>query len=165
MQCTLSEPRWAPEDVRIVRRTRVGQPTRSLALAHANQNSIREGILTTTYLVIGEHLGESGEPFAARAGEAITVTGGADLWQDRPEWIWVWCRDTHGRAGFVPQSYLAGEGQARILTTDYTARELPLRPGQRVDATLIESGWAWSEAADGQTGWAPLAVLQVINEQ
>lgn len=120
--------------------------------------------MTAAYIAIGEHLGEPGESFAASAGEAVTIAGGADLWQDRPDWVWVWCRDQHGRVGFVPQSYLVGEGQTRILSADYTARELPLRPGQRVRASLIESGWAWSEADNGQTGWAPLAVLQAIDE-
>lgn len=120
--------------------------------------------MAIAYVAIGEHAGETGEPFAAQAGEPVRITGGADLWQGRADWVWVWCCDLRGRAGFVPQNYLAGVGPTRSITADYTARELPLRQGQRVQATLIESGWAWSQTEDGRTGWAPLDILQAIDE-
>jgi hypothetical protein len=45
------------------------------------------------------------------------------------------------------------------LLRDYTAAELALEPGDIVAGELVEGGWLWATAADGQVGWVPLGCL------
>ncbi len=62
---------------------------------------------------------------------------------------------------YTPLAYLDGEGSQRSLRVDYSARELSVREGQRVQALTTESGWAWCRADDGQKGWVPLSSLEM----
>ena len=73
----------------------------------------------------------------------------------------MWCRDAGGQAGWVPQAWLAQDGDAWRLRRDYDAIELTVSPGDRVNVELAESGFLWVSLADGRQGWIPESHVQV----
>ncbi len=117
--------------------------------------------MSPSYRVSHEYVVEFPYPLAALAGEVVTLTDQISQWEGHTEWVWIWRRDARGKEGYTPLAYLDGEGSQRSLRVDYSARELSVREGQRVQALTTESGWAWCRADDGQEGWVPLSSLEM----
>ena len=77
------------------------------------------------------------------------------------EWPgWLWCTSSAGENAWVPEAWVAVEADACVMMRDYVARELSLKPGDEVRATLRESGWVWATTPSGKTGWVPLNCLE-----
>jgi hypothetical protein len=94
------------------------------------------------------------DPIRGAAGDRLAL-GRRD--EEYPGWVWATAVD--GRAGWVPESWLRVERDVSVLLRDYTAAELALEPGDIVAGELVEGGWLWATAADGQVGWVPLGCL------
>jgi len=99
------------------------------------------------------------DPIRGAAGDRLALGRRDD---EYPGWVWATAAD--GRAGWVPEGWLRVEGESGVLRRDYTAAELALAPGDRVTGELVEGGWLWATAADGQVGWAPLDCLASCGE-
>jgi hypothetical protein len=100
---------------------------------------------------------------AAQAGERVEATARQADWRENPGWIWRWCRDSHGREGWVPEALLmvVNEGEA-TLSEDYDASELTVAAGTRVTVEREMAGWALCHTTDQTTparGWVPLECL------
>jgi hypothetical protein len=98
------------------------------------------------------------DPIRGAAGDRLTLGRRDD---EYPGWVWATAAD--GRAGWVPESWLRVGGDVGVLLRDYTAAELALAPGDRVTGELVEGGWLWATAVDGQVGWVPLGCLIKCN--
>lgn len=97
------------------------------------------------------------DPIRGAAGDRL-ILGRRD--DEFPGWVWATADD--GREGWVPESWLRVEGEKGVLLFDYNAAEMALAPGDMVRGDLVESGWLWATAADGQMGWAPLDCLEYV---
>ena len=91
-------------------------------------------------------------PIAFSSGEAVRV-GKRD--QDNPEWIW--CVATDAREGWVHESFLEmdPDGSNATGTRDYTALELSVAVGERLEGIEVIAGWQWCENARSELGWIP----------
>ncbi|HZS79613.1 MAG TPA: SH3 domain-containing protein [Ktedonobacteraceae bacterium] len=103
-------------------------------------------------------------PITMRAGDQIEVSDKQDLWDNRPEWVWVWCTNRQGKSGWVPKEYIAQHGDMGIALRDYAATELSVQAGEEVTVEQEESGWAWCTNRQGQSGWVPLTHIQPRGE-
>ena len=74
---------------------------------------------------------------------------------------WVWCTEKSGKSGWVPENYLAIEGDQGVMRRDYDATELTIGAGETVALLGSESGWGWCRTVDGREGWLPLELLSV----
>ncbi len=73
------------------------------------------------------------------------------------EWAgWLWCEAPDGNKGWVPESYVAREGDQGRLTRDYDATELTVAVGDELAILGEEAGWLWCRTASGAIGWVPL---------
>ncbi|WP_370601368.1 SH3 domain-containing protein [Pseudomonas nitroreducens] len=110
------------------------------------------------YDVIRPHRSEYPEPITFSKGTALTVDEryeGEEGWQD-----WYFCSTAGQKDGWVPaQVFQLTAPGAGIAMEDYTARELDVEVGERLEGGRELGGWRWCSRGDGESGWVPLACL------
>jgi SH3-like domain-containing protein len=99
---------------------------------------------------------------SGRVGEQVEATTRVEDWRETPGWTWRWCRDRHGREGWIPDALLAINGAVATMREDYSAQELTVTVGTRLTVEREAAGWALCRTPDGATGWAPLECLAPI---
>jgi hypothetical protein len=101
--------------------------------------------------VTKDHPGGDPSPIRFGVGEILR-------WERRAtEWAgWLWCTDSNGVAGWVPEKYVAMIDNRTCRTLrEYDATELAVSVGDQVDVKFDESGWVWCTTRDGREGWIP----------
>ncbi len=111
------------------------------------------------YEVIQPHRSEYPEPITFAKGAALAVGEryeGEAVWQD-----WYFCSTAGQKDGWVPaQVFRLTAPGAGVATEDYTARELDVELGERLEGGRELGGWRWCSRAGGESGWVPLACLR-----
>lgn len=92
------------------------------------------------------------DPIAFEAGDRLTLGQRDDQWPG-----WVWCTNTEGKSGWVPEAYV--DTMTGVAKRSYTARELALAVGDLLSLHYEEAGWYWATNQSGQSGWAPASHL------
>jgi hypothetical protein len=95
--------------------------------------------------------------------EILSASKGAKLQFERKptEWPgWLWCVDSVGKSGWVPESWVEIDRDTCTMLCDYSTRELTVNIGEFVDGEIIESGWIWIINKSGEKGWVPLECLE-----
>ncbi len=97
------------------------------------------------------------DPLRLLAEDSITIG-------ERPcEWEgWLWCTDSTGKSGWIPESFIQREGDYGTMVTDYDATELTVEEGDILEVVGQEAGWYWCTTEDGQTGWVPTGNVSVV---
>jgi uncharacterized protein YgiM (DUF1202 family) len=104
--------------------------------------------------VVRDHEPVYPDPIRVRAGERVRLGREDDEFPG-----WVWCTASDGREGWTPLAILRREGLDGVARRDYSAVELSVRKGQRVEAREELSGWTWVLDAEGREGWVPRECL------
>lgn len=76
------------------------------------------------------------EPIRVSEGDRVTIEERATDWDG-----WLWCIDTNGRAGWIPEIYVEKRNAAWVSLEDYVARELTVVPGDALTSYTTVSGW------------------------
>lgn len=99
------------------------------------------------------------DPIAVEAGETFTIGERAEVWENNPAWVWVWCTDQRDKSGWVPEKIIQREPDGQTGTTQvaYHARELTVTAGQELIIKQEESGWFWCCDQQGTCGWVPIS--------
>ncbi len=99
------------------------------------------------------------DPLVLAKGDPVTVGRNDDEWPG-----FVWCTDTTGKSGWIPENYLERQQNSSLghLKCDYTAQELTVAVGEIVTIIKQESGWVWGMTESGQVGWMPRIHLEII---
>lgn len=95
--------------------------------------------------------------------EILFFPKGAKLQFERKptEWPgWLWCVDSVGNSGWVPESWVDIDRDTCTLLRDYNTAELTIKIGEFVDGEIIESGWILILNQSGEKGWVPLECLE-----
>ena len=109
--------------------------------------------------VIVAHNASYADPIAVAAGDALILTGRADIWEGH-RWLWAVAPD--GREGWVPDTLpVIPDGTARA-ERDYSARELDCAEGAQLEALAATHGWTLCRDAAGATGWVPDRCLAAL---
>jgi uncharacterized protein YgiM (DUF1202 family) len=90
------------------------------------------------------------DPLKLAQGEVLTI---GDRKSDWPGW--VWCTDSSGKQGWVPESWLGRNGDRAVLKRDYDATELTVAEGDELVVLAEESSWFQCRTTDGTVGWVP----------
>lgn len=115
------------------------------------------------YLVLTAHRSEYPEPITFAAGAPLTVGeryAGPEGWDE-----WYLCSTPGQVSGWVPAQVIDASNPAGAVARQaYTARELDVDPGQRLDGGETCNGWVWcTRASDHHTGWVPLSHVQPLS--
>src|ERR1051326_1030911 len=115
-------------------------------------NHIEPMAMPYTAKVIVAHQASYPEPIAFHVDDEVDVTDKVDNWRG---WIWIWCVNQQGKAGWVPAEYIGRqEGSNKgIALCDYDATELTVAVGEEVSVQKAENGWLWCINQQGQHGW------------
>jgi uncharacterized protein YgiM (DUF1202 family) len=97
------------------------------------------------------------DPISVKAGERVDVGREDD---DFPGW--KWCKASNGREGWVPVELLLDEGGEAIVSQNYSARELEVRPGEEVVVEDARHKWLLVRNANGERGWIPASHTRTI---
>ena len=109
--------------------------------------------------VTKDYVTEFADPITLAQGEAATLDGREDLWEDNPGWVWVWGENAAGKGGWIARPLLRIEGSRGVALEDYDAHELSVAAGERVAVSRELCGWAWCKADGERSGWVPLSHL------
>lgn len=84
--------------------------------------------------------------------------------RDEDNLQWVWCAASDAREGWVHESFLEidPDGLNATGTRDYTALELSVAAGERLEGIEHAGGWWFARNASGTTGWVPLQNLRAL---
>ena len=103
------------------------------------------------YRVIEAYESPFPDPLEAKAGARLSFE------RRETEWAgWVWCTDSSGKTGWVPETWLILDEEFCVLQRDYVASELSVAAGELIVADFSESGWVFGSTASGEQGWIPL---------
>jgi len=97
------------------------------------------------------------DPLKLKKGEKLTAEKKESEWRG-----WLWCTDSKGISGWVPEVYLRVDGDTAVMLNDYDATELTVRPGDRLTILKEEGGWYLCLDADGRRGWVPMENVELI---
>jgi SH3-like domain-containing protein len=98
------------------------------------------------------------EPFVIRKGDLLKPSERDSEWEG-----WIWCTNAEGKSAWVPESFLAIDGESARVLEDYDARELTVRVGDVLELIKEEAEWFWCRDKDGEFGWVPGNYLELIN--
>jgi len=106
---------------------------------------------------IKEHKSNYPNPLEFRLHDQLEV-GSEDV--EHPGWIWVWTPD--GNEGWAPKEYIEFiEGFKRgTAKSDYCARELDVKVGDRLQIENTLCGWHYVTNAQRENGWVPQDCVQ-----
>lgn len=95
------------------------------------------------------------DPINVKAGERVDVGREDD---DFPGW--KWCKASNGREGWVPVELLLDEAGGAIVSHNYSARELDVRPGEEVVVEDARHERLLVRNANGERGWIPASHIR-----
>lgn len=72
---------------------------------------------------------------------------------------WTWCIGPDGRAGWTPDSWCEPTNGGWRLMKNFSALELTVRKGERLQLLYSESGFLFCETIGGERAWIPDAVM------
>ena len=112
--------------------------------------------------VIESHSATYLDAIAFRAGDPIVLSGKIDVWDGHR---WLWATGPDGKAGWVPDSFVASGHGKTCAARDYSAAELTCRAGEILTASAEVHGWAWCRSDSGRQGWVPLRNLSPLEPE
>lgn len=112
--------------------------------------------MNKTHRIIKSYSSAYPNPLKLCKGEAVTIAEKDCEWDG-----WLWCTDTNGLQGWVPESYIDRDGESGTLLRDYDATELSVDIGEIIEVLNEESGWLQCRRSDGSVGWIPSSVARI----
>jgi Variant SH3 domain len=117
-----------------------------------------------TLVVTTPHRSEYPRPISFEAGAVLTVgerSEGSQGWVD-----WYLCSLPGQADGWVPLQILRFVNATTAIAQEaYTARELDVDVGDRLEASRTLNGWAWClRLRDGASGWVPLNNVEALED-
>lgn len=98
-------------------------------------------------------------PISVQAGETVRpVTDGS---METDFMGWTWCIGPDGRAGWTPDAWCQPVDDGWRLLRDFSALELTVRKGDRLQLLHGESGFLFCETETRDRAWIPDAVVEL----
>ncbi len=108
------------------------------------------------HLAMDNHKAIYSNPIQVEKGDVIVLSGRADNWDGHQ---WLWAKAVDGREGWVPDSLPINKAGKICAAYSYSAIELDVNSGDRLDVLAKSQGWAWCANDNEIEGWVPLKVL------
>ena len=108
--------------------------------------------------VIKAHKRTYADPIQVKQGDVLRVTR-RELWNDR--YPWLWCVNSFGKEGWLPESFVEVNGEQGIALRDYNAVELTVTIGDNLTIVDEAGGWYWVQSPRREYGWVPVECVAV----
>jgi len=102
--------------------------------------------------LLEDHVASYEDPIAFTQGQALSLTGKAEIWDG---YRWLWAVGPDGRAGWIPDDSVIVKDGGVIALRDYSAMELTCDKGAILLVIEETHGWVWCSAPNGLAGWVP----------
>lgn len=113
------------------------------------------------FQIIEEHKCNNKMPLIIKKGARVKVgkTSYGEEWEN-----WIYCYNLDGTSeGWTPKQIIKIEGEYGIVLEDYSAKELDVKKGERVEGNIELNGWLWCRRLNGtEEGWLPKGKLLLI---
>ena len=123
-------------------------------------NSLKLEAKQVKYLVTKNHNPEIREILLASVGNILQFERSNTIYSG-----WIWCTNIKGIQAWVPEAFVAIEGNTCHMIRDYISRELHIEVGEEVEVIEIESGWALANDGKNECGWIPMECLERVEPQ
>jgi uncharacterized protein YgiM (DUF1202 family) len=97
------------------------------------------------------------DPLMVKMGEKLSVGEHDARWP-----AFVWCTNSSGKGGWVPEQFLERKGKIGFARCNYDAAELSAEAGEELTVQGEAGGWLWCTNERGQSGWIPVDNLEPI---
>ncbi|UPH47509.1 SH3 domain-containing protein [Listeria innocua] len=114
--------------------------------------------MNQTFIVKKEHISKYPNPLFVNKNESIWVFD-----EDTEHPGWIFCKvKSSAKEGWVPKQIiqLGSDGKTGTVTEDYSARELNVKPGDKLESNRELNGWVWCVTEDNEAGWVPRENLE-----
>jgi len=112
------------------------------------------------YEVIENHRTEYPNPILLSQGEKVIIGEESD--QDWPNWVFCIKLDK-SNSGWVPKQIIQYENDFGLVLENYSAKELDIDIGTKVEGIKKLNGWLWLKNMDtSEIGWVPLKKLETM---
>ncbi len=108
------------------------------------------------HLATDNHKAIYSDPINVGKDDLLVLSGRVDNW-DGHQWLWATAGD--GREGWVPDNLPVKKAGQFCAAYSYSASELDVKSGDRLDVLAKSHGWAWCANDNKIKGWVPLKVL------
>ena len=118
-----------------------------------------------TYEVTKKHQTNYPDPLTLEKGEQVIIDHEYD---DENEWNnWVYCfKIDKSQEGWVPEHLIDRKFNHGIVRDSYTAKELSVDIGERLEGIKEMNGWIWvRRLSDDEEGWVPLKNLEISKSE
>ena len=106
------------------------------------------------YLTISAYTASQNNPVEISKGDPLIV---GQEYKGNPNWVgWIKC--THiltGKESWVPKQLIKIFKHEAVALSDYSAKELTVGKGIRVEIQKQMNGWSWCRTESGEEGWLP----------
>ena len=110
------------------------------------------------YLTVAAYTASQNNPIEISKGDRLIV---GEEYKGNPNWVgWIKC--THiltGKESWVPKQLIKKFNHEGISLSDYSAKELTVGKGIRVEIQKKMNGWSWCRTESGEEGWLPDDVI------
>ena len=111
--------------------------------------------------VVADYQAPFPDPIQTKEGEIVAL----DLQKETSIVGWVWCTNSAGKSGWVPESYIDIQDDATgKMRCDYDAIELTIHKGDVLTVHKAESDFYWVTNENGQKGWVPIAHVEAYKK-
>ena len=115
------------------------------------------------YLTVAAYTASQNNPIEISKGDMLIV---GEEYKGNPNWVsWIKCAHIlTGKESWVPKQLIKIIGSEGIALSDYSAKELTVGKGVRVEIQKSMSGWSWCRTESGEEGWLPDDVIGFSNK-
>ena len=115
------------------------------------------------YLTISAYTASKKRPIEISIGDTLIV--GAE-YKGNPNWMgWIKCTDIlTGKTSWVPRQLIKIFKHEGVALSDYSAKELTVEKGIRVEIQKQMNGWSWCRTESGEEDWLPDEAIGFSNK-
>lgn len=114
------------------------------------------------YIVIRHHFSNYASPIVLKTGDTVKIGNEYTGTENWPNWIFCLHEQTL-RKGWIPKQILEIRNKRGVVKEDYTAKELNISVGEKVEGERILNGWIWARNMRNEAGWVPLVNLKKLS--
>jgi hypothetical protein len=116
------------------------------------------------FVIIEQHKSNNPTPLIIRKGTRIKIGKRSDDAESWPNWIYCFSLDGISE-GWTPKQIIQMENGYGIVLEDYSAKELNVKKGDKVEGNIELNGWIWCRKLNlSEEGWLPKEKMIVVSE-
>lgn len=110
-----------------------------------------------------DHENNNPKPITIKKGTRVKIGKRSDDTESWPNWIYCYTLDEVSE-GWTPAQIIQIQNEYGIVLEDYSAKELDVGKGEKVEGSIELNGWVWcSKLNTSDAGWLPKEKINSIH--